>query len=174
MLSEYLLIGEILKPQGIMGEVKVQPITDDPGRFIRLQQVFLENGEGYEPWPLIHARVGGGFAYLTLEGVSGREDAEKLRGRKLFVDRANAVPLQENEAFIADLIGCRAVDTQGSLIGTLVDVLQPGRTDVYVFDTPRGRMLMPALKSAIPKVDVQARLITLDADRLSEVAFFED
>jgi 16S rRNA processing protein RimM len=174
LLSEYLLIGEITKPQGVGGEVKVQPLTDDPNRFLELNQVYFQSGSTYELRPVLSARVSGEYAYLSFPGVTDRDKAEALRGQKLYVDRAHAVKLSEDEVFICDLIGCEAVDMQGNAIGTLVDVLQPGTTDVYVFDTPRGRMLMPALKAAIPQVDVKARKIVLDADKLSEVAFFED
>lgn len=174
MLSEYLLIGEITKPQGIMGEVKVQPHTDDPGRFLNLSKVYMESGNGYEERPIAGARIGGGDVFLTFPGISDRNMAESLRGKKLYVDREHAVQLSEDENFICDLIGCEAVDSNGGVIGRLVDILQPGSTDVYVFDTARGRMLMPALKAAIPTVDVKARKIILDADKLSEVAFFED
>lgn len=174
MLSEYLLIGEITKPQGIAGEVKVQPLTDDPNRFLNLATVFVKAGDAYEERPVASVRVAGGYAYLAFPGVDGRDKAEAMRGVKLYVDRARAVKLSEDESFICDLIGCRAADTNGNEIGTLADVLQPGGTDVYVFDTPKGRMLMPALKAAIPVVDVAARRIVLDADKLAEVAFFED
>ena len=174
-LSSFLLIGEITKPQGISGEVKVQAYTDDPERFLDLNKVFVQKGNGYEELAIKSARVGGDAVYLTLPGVNDRSKAEAMRGTKLYVDRAHAVKLNEDENFICDLIGCEAVDTQGTLIGKLVDVLQPGgSTDVYVFDTLRGRMMMPALKAAIPTVDVKARKIVLDADKLSEVAFFED
>ncbi len=174
-LSEYLLIGEITKPQGIAGEVKVLSHTDDPDRFLNLTQVYVQSGSEYEPKPIAHARVGGGDVFLTFPGVTDRDMAEKLRGLKLYVDRAHAVALSEDENFICDLIGCEAVDTNGNVIGKLVDVLQPGgSTDVYVFDTPRGRMMMPALKAAIPTVDVKARKMVLNADKLQEVAFFED
>ncbi len=174
MLSEYLLIGEIIKPQGIAGEVKVLPHTGDPNRFLSLSSVFLKAGDGYSETPLASVRVAGGYAYLTFPGVNDRDKAEAMRGIKLYVDRARAVKLAEDETFICDLIGCLAVDTLGNEIGTLTDVLQPGGTDVYVFDTKRGRMMMPALKAAIPEVSVKARRIVLDADKLAEVAFFED
>ena len=174
MLNEYLLIGEITKPQGIAGEVKVHPHTGDPSRFLSLDSVYMQSGDGYESIPIAGARLSGRDVFLTLPGVTDRDKAEALRGKKLYVDRARAVALSEDENFICDLIGCEAVDTRGNELGRLVDVLQPGPTDVYVFDTPRGRMLMPALKAAIPSVDVKARKILLDADKLSEVAFFED
>ena len=173
-LSNYLLIGEITKPQGIAGEVKVQPHTDDPNRFLDLSKVYVKNGDAYEERTVAKARVSNETVFLSFPGVVIRDQAEALRGTMLYIDRANAVQLTEDENFICDLIGCDAVDTQGNGMGKLVDVLQPGGTDVYVFDTPKGRMLLPALKAAIPTVDVKARKIVLNADKLGEVAFFED
>lgn len=174
MLSAYLLIGEIIKPQGVLGEVKVLPYTDDPGRFASLAEVYFQDGEAYTAHPISGARVRDGYAFLTFPGVDTREKADTLRGQKLYVDRAHAVELPEDTVFICDLIGCEAVDTNGNVIGKVADVLQPGSTDVYVLDTPKGQMMLPALKSVIPAVDVKARRIVLDADKLSEVAFFAD
>ena len=174
MLSEYLLIGEISKPQGIAGEVKVQPHTGDPNRFLSLTSVFLKAGDGYSEKPLASVRVAGGYAYLTFPGVNDRDKAEAMRGQKLYVDRARAVKLAEDETFICDLIGCVATDDSGRLIGTLTDVMQPGAGDVYAFQGPMGEVLVPALKSVFLEVDVKNKRMLLSAARLSEVAVFDE
>jgi len=174
MLAEYLLIGEILKPQGVQGQVKVKPYTDDPERFFDLETVYFLKGDKYEPMGMRCQRIHEEMAYLTLEGVATREAAEALRGQKIYVDRAHAVELDEDEVFICDLIGCEAVDRQGNPLGRVKDVLQYGPTDVYVFDTPKGEMMMPALKAAIPVVDVKARRVIINEDMLDEVALFAD
>jgi len=72
------------------------------------------------------------------------------------------------------LIGCAMVDTHGRMIGILKDVLQPGANDVYVIETPEGSLLVPALRHVITQVDVPARLITADAERLGEVSILAD
>lgn len=174
MLAEYLLIGEILKPQGVQGQVKVKPYTDDPERFFDLETVYFLKGDKYVPVGMRCQRIHEEMVYLNLEGVVTREGAEALRGQKLYVDREHAVELDEDEVFICDLIGCEAVDRQGNRLGSVKDVLQNGPTDVYVFDTPKGEMMMPALKAAIPVVDVKARKVVINEDMLDEVAFFAD
>ena len=83
---------------------------------------------------------------------------------------AHARELAENETFICDLIGCKAVDRQGNELGTVTDVLQPGGNDVYVIQTPKGEMLLPALMHVVPKVDTANGRITINEDRLPEVA----
>ena len=173
-MEEYILVGEVLKPQGIMGDVKVRAYTDDPGRFTELDMIYVKVGEAYEKREVHCTRVHDGCAYLAFPGFATREAAEELRGLMLYIHRSQAIPLGEDEAFIADLIGCRAEDTKGNDIGVLTDVLQPGSLDVYVFKTARGMMMMPALKAAIPAVDVVAKRIVIDEAKLPEVAVFED
>ena len=173
-MNEYLMIGEILRPQGVRGEAKVRPWTDDPEAFLRWKTLYLREGGGYRAVAARCSRVHDGFAYVTLEGCSGPEDVEKLRGHELWIDRAHAAPLDEGEVYISDLIGCEAVDGGGRSVGRLKDVLQHGPVDVYVFDTPRGEMMAPALLRAFPEVDVAARRILVDAEALREVAVYED
>ena len=170
MLSTHLMIGEVLRPQGIKGIVKVRPDTDDPGRFEKLETVFVKQGEAYKAVPVDEASVREDGVYLRLNGAQTRDEAEKQRDFMLYVDRAHAVELGEDETFICDLIGCRAVDLQGNELGTVKDVLQPGGNDVYVIQTPRGEMLIPALKHVIPTVDVEQGVIVVDEKRLPEVA----
>ncbi len=170
MLSAYILIGQVLRPQGIKGLVKVRPDTDDPERFLDLEAVFVKQDGAYTKMPVEEVSVREDGVYLRLNGVSSRDAAEKQRNWMLYVDRAHAVELSEDETFICDLIGCRVVDTQGRELGQVKDVLQPGGNDVYVIKTPKGEMLLPALKFVIPTVDVEKGEILVDESRLPEVA----
>jgi len=176
MYSEYLLIGEVLKPQGVRGQVKVRPDTDDPARFLQLEQVFLKNGEEFTPCAIRQAEVrADGFVYCTLGGAQDRDAAEKQRGLMLYVDRAHAVELEEGRYFISDLLGCTVVDTAGKEIGHIEDVLQPGANDVYQIKCADHRTLyLPVLPFVIKSVDVMQGIVTVDSERMPEVAVFED
>jgi 16S rRNA processing protein RimM len=175
MLDEYLVIGEILKPQGVKGEVKVRPITFDLSRFEGLERVFFKTDAGaYEKQKVRVNRINPDAVYMTVRGFSDRTAAEKLRGQLLYVDRASAAELPEDAEFICDLIGCVATDDSGRTIGTLTEVMQPGAGDVYVFQGPLGEVLVPALKSVFLKVDVVQKSMLLSSARLAEVAVFEE
>ncbi|MBR4441777.1 MAG: 16S rRNA processing protein RimM, partial [Clostridia bacterium] len=112
--------------------------------------------------------------YMTFEGVTDRNAAEALRGEFIYIDRAHAVQLPEDANFICDLIGCEGVDTNGRRLGRMVDVMQPGGNDVYVFHGPLGEVLVPALKSVVTEVNVEEKRIVFDAKRLNEVAVFDE
>ena len=161
MLSTHLMIGEVTRPQGIRGEVKVRPVTCDPERFYDLDYVFLKRGESYVQRSVSVSRVDG-------------DAAEKLRGEELYIDREHSVELPEDMNFICDLIGCEGVDTNGRSLGKMTDVMQPGGNDVYVFNGPLGEVLVPALKIVVLEVKVEEKRILLDAQKLSEVAVFDE
>lgn len=174
MLSSYLAIGEITKPQGVRGEVKLRPITCDPGRFEGLEQAFFRKGNEYVPFRMQVTRMAPDAVFLMVEGVANRDQAEKLRGEMVYIDRAHAVELDEDSTFLCDLMGLVGRDDAGRELGKIVDVMQPGGNDVYVFQGPLGEVLVPALKSVVKKVDLEAGVMLLDARRLDEVAVFDE
>ena len=89
-------------------------------------------------------------------------DVEGFRQCGLYVTREQAVPLGENEYFIADLIGLRTVTEEGETLGSLIDVLQTGANDVYVIQTEeKEEILVPAIKECVKNVDLETGTITL-------------
>ena len=168
------MIGVVLKPQGLRGECKIKSFAADISLFSGWGTLFLKEGSAFTPLPCRVSRIRDGFVYAVLGACASAEDAEKLRGRELFIDRAHAAPPEEGAVFIADLIGCRAVDESGREIGVLQDVLQHGPVDTWVFRTPDGTMMAPALLSVFPEVDPEAGLISVVSARLQEVAVFEN
>ena len=174
MLNQYLMIGEITKPQGVRGEVKVRPCTCDPERFEGLETVYIEKDGGYEPLKITVNRLGVDAVFMNVEGVADRDMAEKLRSTKLYIDREHAVELDGDTNFLADLYGLRGVVDDGRDLGKLTEVMQPGGNDVYVFHGPLGEVLVPALKSVVLAVDLAAGEMRLDGKRLDEVAVFDE
>ena len=128
---EYLRIGRIVRAHGVRGDVKLEPTTDDPSRFLELREAFLEErGGGYRPAALSGARLlPGGAAVLHIAGVDTCEAAEALRGRYLCVDRAHAVALPPDTYFVA-VFDCMAH----------VCALDP-RPARRILLSPRGRLL---------------------------------
>ncbi len=173
-MIDYLMIGEVLKPQGIRGEVKIKPFAANHEDFRRWKTLYMKQGESYQPVKARCSRVHDGFAYVTLGECASMEDAEKYRGVQLYVDRAHANPLEEGEVYISDLIGCEGVDESGASIGVLQDVLQHGMVDVYVFKAKGKSVMAPALKAVFPTVDVAGKRIAVVREKLDEVAVWEE
>lgn len=174
MRSTHLVIGEITKPQGVRGELKLRPITCDFERFDGLEVAYLKRGDCFEEIHMTVNRISPDAIFFNIDGINDRNDAERLRGELVYVDREHAVELDEDSTFICDLIGLHGVVDDGRDLGTLKDVLQPGGNDVYVFKGPLGEVLVPALRSVVEKVDLDASEIRLVGARLNEVAVFDE
>ena len=173
-MQEYLLIGTVLKPQGIRGESKIKSYAADAESFRRWKTLYRLSAGQYLPVSSRIARIHDGFVYAVLDGAADANAAEKLRGCDLYIRREDASKPGEDSNLIADLIGCRAVDGDGQEIGILTDVLQTGPVDTWVFRTASGTLMAPALLSVFPAVDAEAGIITVCAKKLREVAVRED
>lgn len=168
---DYFELGQVLKPQGIKGEVKLQPYTDDLERFGALSHVYLKKGGAYERRNVQSARVYREFAFVKIEGVDDRNAAELLRGQNLYIDREHAAPLPEGAHYIADLIGLTVYDNAGREIGRLEEILKltGGGIDVYQVAGETGRILFPAAPGVIIEKSPKEGRIVVDAKRFSEV-----
>ena len=174
MLTQHLMIGTVVKAQGIKGQVKIKPETDDPARFLTLKTVLVLRDGNYQHVTIEDTDVREGFVYCCLDHADTRDHAETQRGWLLYVSREDAVTLPEDRYFVTDLLGCTVYSKQGETVGELQDILQPGSNDVYVIKTPGGRILLPALKRVVASIDVQARRIVVDTALFEEVAVIED
>ena len=156
-MEQFFHVGTITSPHGVRGDVKVYPTTDEKERFLDLESVILrkqENDEG-EVRKIGHVRFLKNMVILQIEGVPDRNAAETLRGMELYVPREDAIPLRENEYYVADLIGMKVFTEDGEL-GVLEEVIQTGANDVYQVKSPRyGEVLIPAIRDCILEVDVE-------------------
>ena len=164
-----LVIGNIAKPQGVRGEVKVSPLTDDAARFTRLKKVFVDKKE-YD----VHSAKGlPNGVFVKLKGVDDRNAAELLRGKDIEVDREDAVKLPKDRYFIVDVVGCD-IYTDDVRIGRLTDVLQYGAADVYVISTAKGNAMVPAIDRILKEVSVADKKIVLDTEAFDDLAVYEE
>ena len=178
-MNDYLMIGEVLKPQGLKGECKIRPCAADLSLFEAWDTLYLRQKEEMVPLPFRLSRIHEGFVYGFLGACRSPEDVERFRGAELYVDRAHAAPLEEGAHYIADLIGCTAVDARGQTLGILKEVLQNGPVDTWAFSAVSGisgsrPFMAPALLRVFPEVDPDRKIIRVDVSALEEVAVFED
>ena len=149
-------VGTISSTHGVRGEVKVYPTTDDVRRFKKLKEVLLDTGKEMLTLEVESVKFFKQFAILKFKGIDTLNDVEKYRMKNLFVTRANAVRLQKDEYFIADLIGLSVITEDEEVLGELTDVIQTGANDVYVVTMTDGKeVLMPAIKECILSVDME-------------------
>ena len=155
-MEDLLQVGIITSTHGGRGEVKVYPTTDDPRRFRRLKEVVLDTGREKLNLEIEGVKFFKQFVILKFKGLDNINDIEKYRQKSLYVTRKNAVRLQRDEYFIADLIGLKVQDEDGKELGTVKDVMETGANDVYEVEMADGKsLLLPAIKQCILNVDVE-------------------
>ncbi len=160
MDESLLRVGVITTTHGIKGEVKIHPTTQDLHRFDYLKEaVIVFNTKEI----LVHiesVKYFKGQAILKFEEFDNIEDVEGFRGCDLFVTRENAIPLEEGEFYIADLIGLDVFSDEDVKLGSLTDVLETGANDVFVVKMDNGKeLLIPDIDDCILDIDLTAGVI---------------
>lgn len=161
MRRQYLELGQIVGTHGVRGEMRVQPWCDGPDFFQQFHTLYF--GKDGESPAMVHAcRPHGNVMLVTLEGIDTVEAAAALRGRVLFMNRADA-KLAPDDYFIQDLIGCRVVDADtGRLYGTLTQVSATGANDVWHVEDASGKeSLLPAIPPVVIETDVDREEIKI-------------
>jgi len=145
-MEKYLRVGVITSPHGVRGEVKVYPTTDDVMRFKKLDKVILDLGRGEtRELKIRQVKFFKNMVILKFDGVDTMNEVEGWRQKDLLITRDQAIPLEEDEFFITDLIGLNVVTDEGETLGTLTDVME----------TPEGKeLLLPAIRDCILDVDL--------------------
>ncbi|MCM1134860.1 MAG: ribosome maturation factor RimM [Clostridium sp.] len=161
-MENLLKVGVISSTHGLKGEVKVFPTTDDMKRFKQLKEALLDTGKEKLSLEIEQVKFFKQFVILKFKGIDDINDVEKYKGKALFVTRENAVKLEKDEYFIADLIGISVMSEDGVLKGKLKDVIQTGANDVYVIALEDGReLLLPAIKECVLSVSLDENLMKI-------------
>lgn len=161
--EELLQVGVISSMHGVHGEVKVFPTTSDAGRYKKLKEVLLDTGKNMKESEMITLKLKGvkffkQFVIVKFEGYDNPNDIEKYKGKPIYVTRDNAVKLEKDEYFVADLYDIDVYEENDKKLGTLVDVIETGSNDVYTIKCEDGtELLLPAIKQCILDVDIKNR-----------------
>ena len=159
-MEDLLKVGVITTTHGVRGEVKVFPTTD-PERFLDLEYVILDAGRKMKKLEIRNVKFFKNLVILKFDGIDNINDIEMYKQRELWVPREEAQELDEDEYYIADLIGMNVVLEDGSHFGTLKDVMETGANDVYVVEDENGKeVLLPVIDECILDVDLERQQVT--------------
>lgn len=156
-------IGVISNTHGLKGEVKVYPTTDDVNRYKKLKKASLVSPKSEVEIEIEHIRFFKNMVILKIKGFDRIEQVEGLKGAELYVNREDAVELKENEFYIADMIGAKAILTDGSELGIVSDIMPTGANEVFVVESETyGQLLIPSIKDCIKKIDLEHSVVTME------------
>ena len=163
-----LTIAQVLKPQGIRGELKIKTFTDYPQDIKAFKIVYIDD----TPYKILSFRVGSdGSAFVGLRGIPDRNTAELFRGKLLEGERDDAPELDEGQYYIVDILGLSCETQEGEVLGTVVDISNLS-SDIYTIEKAGKRILFPAVKGVVVKVDLENKKLIINKSVFDEIAVY--
>lgn len=166
-MTTYYQVGKIVNTHGIKGEVRVISSTDfkderyQPGKTL----YFFNNDQQRDGIPLVvsHHRTHKQFDLLMFEGHTSINDVEKYKGGLLKVSEEDRVPLENNEYYFDDIIGCHVQTESGDNVGVITSIITTGANDVWVVknEANRKEVLIPYIEDVVKNVDIDHQKITI-------------
>jgi 16S rRNA processing protein RimM len=155
---QLIVVGRVVAPWGVKGEVKVEVMTDFPDRFSPGEEVHIDGC----PTIIENSRWHKGRAILKLDTVDSVEAAEKLRGRWLEIPPSKLRSLPKDQYYQFQLMGLEVWTTQGQHLGRIADILPTGSNDVYLVQGELGELLIPAIEDVVKSVELEKGRIVVE------------
>lgn len=159
-----IILGEIVKPHGLNGAVKVKSFAESPESFVRPTRLFLVSADGNRVELSVQsASPMGKLVTLKLEGIHTREQAEDLVGNRIVVNREDLPAADEDEYYWYDLMGMRVYDSTGTYYGIITSILPTGANDVFVVEGTKGEeILIPGTLDSVLEVNIPERKMVIE------------
>ena len=155
---QLIVVGRVVAPWGVKGEVKVEVMTDFPDRFSPGEEVHIDGC----PMRIENSRWHKGRVTLKLDTVDSVEAAEKIRGRWLEIPSSKLRPLPQDQYYQFQLIGLEVWTTEGQHLGRIADILPTGSNDVYLVQGELGELLIPAIEDVVKSVELEKGRIVVE------------
>ena len=155
------VIGKVVKPQGIKGEVKAQIITSFPEHFEQLAHIYIEQDD-FVKYDVEDSRLSNKFVFIKFKRVQSRDEAEKLRDKYLYIPDEELYPLQDDEFYHHQLKGLKVYDQDNSYLGVVKDIeTYPLNDFLSVESENKQNYLIPIVKDFIKEIDIKSQKVTI-------------
>ena len=158
-MDKEIIIGKIVAPHGVRGDIRILPLTEKPDLFLDLEYLLLEGGKKLT---VKNARFQKRMILVTTKEITSMNEAELLRDKNIYIKAEDLPELEEDEFYVADLVGIPVYDLEGNQIGTFKDSLSTGSNDVYIIAVPGAKdILVPALKEYFKEINLAEKRIVV-------------
>ena len=165
-MDKEIIIGKIVAPHGVRGDIRILPLTEKPELFLYLEYLLLEGGKKLT---VKNARFQKRMILVTTKEVTSMNEAELLRDKNIYIKAEDLPELEEDEFYVADLVGIPVYDLEGNQIGTFKDSLSTGSNDVYIIAVPGAKdILVPALKEYFKEINLAEKRIVVKLPEWTE------
>jgi 16S rRNA processing protein RimM len=161
MPDKLILVARIAGAFGVKGEVRISTYTENPLAVLNYRSLIREDGQ--PALTLVSGRSFNGGIVARAKEIETKEQADKLRGLKLFVDRDTLPPPEEDEFYQADLIGLEVVSPDGTVLGKVKSLQDFGAGELLEIEAGKGRAgwYLPFTLECVPQIDLAAGRLTV-------------
>jgi 16S rRNA processing protein RimM len=160
--DELILMGKVVAPHGIKGQLRIVPYSGASDTFLTLKSLLLRSSSGVTGQYDVAAINGHGKKLLvSLKGYTDINQVLSFVGSEILLRRDQLPPTAEDEFYWYDLIGMKVVTSAGIHLGVLESIIETGSNDVYVVTSGDQEYLIPALEDVVASVDVAAKVMTV-------------
>lgn len=156
-IDECFQLGYVIKKHGLSGEVSILLDVDEPQEYEELESVFVEINDKLVPFFIAAISLRGNKATVKFEDVNTADEAEELKGKRLFLPLSQLPELEEGQFYFHEIISYRVMDSLSGDIGTVKDVYASPHQDLLVIDYKGKEILVPVNDDIIKKVDHEAK-----------------
>ncbi|MCQ2361470.1 MAG: ribosome maturation factor RimM [Acidaminococcaceae bacterium] len=158
-MQNQIVIGKIVAPHGVRGDIRILPLTETPEIYLNLDYLLLEKGGRLN---ITNARFQKNMVLLSTEEITNMDEAEKLRNQNVLVEKEKLPPLPEGRYYVSDLVGFACLNEEGEKIGIFKDTMQTGSNDVFVIKANDGKeILVPAIRDYILEINTEKKEISV-------------
>ncbi len=165
IMNELVLIGVIRKVRGVKGDLKVQPMSDVPGRYSALKDVLIrpKDSDRVESYEVEKAEPVNEYVVMKLKGVDSFDGASPFVGSEVMVHGSERAVPEPGAYFIDTLIGLRVVDSEGGIVGKVEDVLSNNSQSILSIRSEAGRELqIPFVNAFVKEVNLETGMIRVE------------
>lgn len=168
--DDFSFVGSIKGARGLKGELLVNLFTAHPAHLAGLESLYLRfDGLPKILYTIQRTKWDGSKFILKLHNVDDRNKAESLKGAKIFIPESAAYQTEDDEYFVNDLIGMNVVDTAGTKLGTIREILNYPAHDIYVISDDTKEILVPAVQEYVREVNLNTGTVMISIiDGLSD------
>lgn len=159
---ENVVVGYVLRAHGVRGNVLVKPLTDNPNRFEEIDEIMIEKAGRIEPYRVSDRTASPKGWILKFDGIDTRDEAEKLKGAYLLIRTEELPELEDGSYYDFDLVGIEVFTVSGEKLGRIIEINKYPANDVYIVEGDAGRLMLPATREIVRKVDLDNKRMEVE------------
>lgn len=156
----YLIVGQLRRPHGVRGEMKMAVLTDFPERLKVGKTVYL--GSAHQPVTITNIRWQNDVMLISFQDYQNRKDVELLRNQWVYIIAGDLPSLEKGDFYHHELLGLQVVSDEGNLLGEIVEILETGANDVLVVESvDGGEILLPMIEDVLIDIKPESGQVTV-------------